>query len=52
MSKNEQTVDILIIGGGLTGAALMLALQEQDLKVLLVDSHDLTRHAAVHFDAR
>lgn len=52
MGKKNQIVDVLIIGGGLTGAALMLALQHQNLNVLLVDAHDFSRESVAHFDAR
>ena len=39
--KGTRTVDILIIGGGLIGAALMLALMNQGYDVLLVDANPL-----------
>ncbi len=52
-----RTTDILIIGGGLTGAALMLALMNQGYDVLLLDAKPI--HQSVHdqqgqphFDAR
>ena len=34
----EQQVDILIVGGGLTGAALMLALEDQGLQTMMVEA--------------
>lgn len=49
---NEQQVDILIIGGGLTGAALMLALEGQGFATLLVDAHSFTDKVSRDFDAR
>lgn len=39
IKQQVKTVDILIIGGGLTGAALMLALMNQGYEVLLVDAN-------------
>ena len=49
--KTKHT-DILIVGGGLTGAALMLALQNQGYEVLLLDAYDFSQQATFHFDAR
>lgn len=45
--------DVLIVGGGLVGAALALALRESKLKVLLLESSnpDFT-HAAAEWDSR
>lgn len=48
----NQEVDILIIGGGLTGATLMLALQRLGYNSLLVDAHPLEHKANPAFDAR
>lgn len=48
----DKEIDILIVGGGLTGAALMLALQELSLKVMLVDAHPLEHKMNADFDAR
>ena len=51
----NKTVDILIIGGGLTGAALMQALSGQGYAVLLIDAAPLAaghQSASSHFDAR
>mgnify|MGYP005854846861 CR=1 FL=1 len=48
----NQEVDILIIGGGLTGAALMLALKDSGYKVLLVDKQPFNAKISPDFDAR
>lgn len=48
----EQQVDILIIGGGLTGAALMLALEQQGFSILLVEANPFTDKISADFDAR
>lgn len=48
----KRTVDLLIIGGGLTGATLMLALQGLGLRVLLVESKPFGDLVNPDFDAR
>lgn len=48
----DKQVDILIIGGGLTGATLLLALQNQGYETLLVESLPLSDKVAPDFDAR
>lgn len=48
----EQQVDILIIGGGLTGATLMLALRELGFSSLLVERKTLEDKINPDFDAR
>lgn len=48
----EQQVDIVIIGGGLTGVSLVLALQSSGYRCLLIDNKPLTQHADPHFDSR
>lgn len=48
----DKSVDVLIIGGGLTGSALMLALKETKLNVLLVDTKPFNASSDVGFDAR
>src|SRR3990167_6144879 len=55
--KGARAVDILIIGGGLIGAALMLALMNQGYEVLLVDANPLhqtdnEKDPEQNFDAR
>lgn len=50
MAKRQ--VDILIVGGGLTGAALMLALANENYTTLLVDKHSLNDRLNADFDAR
>lgn len=48
----EKEVDILIIGGGLTGVSLMLALAPYHFKILLVDQHDVHQRSEPGFDTR
>lgn len=48
----EQQVDVLIIGGGLTGATLLLALQNLGLSCLLVEQHPFSDKINADFDAR
>jgi len=45
-------IDILIVGGGLTGAALMLALANQGFSCLLVEANSFSDQLEAHFDAR
>lgn len=47
-----KSIDILIIGGGLTGATLMLALQGLGFSTLLVESQSFADKANPDFDAR
>lgn len=49
---NNKDVDILIVGGGVIGAILMLALAETELNVLLVDSLPLSTRIEPQFDGR
>ena len=48
----DYEVDILIVGGGLTGAALMLALADAGFKTLLVETNPFSEHTHPDFDAR
>lgn len=48
----ERQVDILIIGGGLTGATLMLALTDLGYSVLLVEAKPFSNRVQPDFDAR
>lgn len=48
----DQQVDILIIGGGLIGAALMLALVNKGLNCLLIEAQPLRTGLQDDFDAR
>ncbi|MFV0821789.1 2-octaprenyl-6-methoxyphenyl hydroxylase [Legionella micdadei] len=48
----ERQVDILIVGGGLTGAILMLALANKGYNIVLIDTHPLSAKVDAHFDAR
>ncbi|MCA0402443.1 MAG: FAD-dependent monooxygenase [Proteobacteria bacterium] len=50
MDKTD--LDILIVGGGLTGAILVYALKNSGYSVLAVDSHDLNAKLDADFDAR
>ncbi len=47
-----KSVDILIIGGGLTGACLSLALKDKGYECLLVDAHRQSAKLTSDFDAR
>ena len=47
----NKEIDILIVGGGLTGATLMLALQGLGFTTLLVDTHPLDTKSNADFDA-
>lgn len=48
----DHDVDLLIVGGGLIGAMLMLALASTGIRCLLVDTHGLSDRSDVDFDAR
>lgn len=48
----DQTIDILIVGGGLAGASLMLALSNLGYKTLLVEAKPYTDRVKENFDAR
>ena len=49
---DNQEVDILIVGGGLIGATLMLALAKTDYRVILVDAIPFSSRITPDFDAR
>ena len=49
---DDRDVDILIVGGGLTGAALMLALADAGFSTLLVETKPFSEHVQPNFDAR
>ncbi|WP_133131201.1 2-octaprenyl-6-methoxyphenyl hydroxylase [Legionella yabuuchiae] len=48
----KQSVDVLIIGGGLTGALLLLALKDSGYRALLVDANSFDIKVQADFDAR
>lgn len=48
----DQEIDILIVGGGLTGATLMLALNDLGYKTLLVEAKPFSNRVHQDFDAR
>lgn len=48
----DKNVDILIVGGGLIGASLLLALKQTSLSIALIEAHPLTQSIETHFDAR
>lgn len=48
----DKQVDILIVGGGLTGATLMLALQGLGFSTLLVETTPFSDRVSPDFDAR
>lgn len=49
---HEKQVDILIVGGGLTGATLMLALADSGYSTMLVETHAFSERSKADFDAR
>ncbi len=52
MNKHNQDVDILIVGGGLIGATLMLALANTKYRIVLVDAVPFSSRTDPDFDAR
>ena len=52
VSEQEFDVDILIVGGGLIGAMLTIALQGSGLRTLMVDSKPFSVKLDSDFDAR
>ncbi len=48
----QQTADILIVGGGLVGQTLALALAAQDFSVIVIERADPQAHLAPAFDGR
>ena len=52
MSAHSFQCDVLIVGGGLVGSALANALRELPLRVLLMESREVTTHEQTGFDAR
>lgn len=48
----KKVVDILIIGGGLAGASLLLALKQHAIDALLIDVKDLSMQNQTRFDMR
>jgi 2-octaprenyl-6-methoxyphenol hydroxylase len=48
----DKQTDILIVGGGLTGATLMLALRGLGYRTLLVESKPFSDKVNPDFDAR
>lgn len=48
----EENVDILIVGGGLTGATLVLALSGQGYCVRMVDVNTMEERTRPDFDVR
>ncbi len=48
----DQEVDVLIVGGGLIGAALLHALAPSGLRCLMVDNHSPMLRLQADFDAR
>ena len=51
MSKAQQS-DVVIVGGGLNGPALALALAQAGLRVSVVDARQAATRAEVGFDGR
>ena len=50
--ENEQNTDVVIVGGGLNGPALALALAQAGLRVTVVDARAPQDRAEVGFDGR
>lgn len=48
----DRDIDILIVGGGLTGAALMMALADTGFSTLLVETKPFSESVHTNFDAR
>jgi 2-octaprenyl-6-methoxyphenol hydroxylase len=48
----ERDADILIVGGGLNGPALALALAQAGLRVAVIDARPAPARAEVGFDGR
>jgi len=48
----DESVDVLIVGGGLTGASLMLALSSLGIKTKLIETKSYTTHIVDDFDSR
>ena len=48
----DKDVDILIVGGGIIGATLMLALAPLGFRLCMIDTRALSFNTASHFDAR
>lgn len=49
---NKKTTDILIVGGGLTGAILLLALKQLNIDCILLDANGFEQRLKEDFDAR
>ena len=52
MRADGRQCDVLIIGGGLVGTALALALSRLPLRIVLAESHDVAALEQPGFDAR
>ncbi len=50
--KAEESIDILIVGGGLAGAALLLALANTGYRCLLIEAQCFSERISPDFDAR
>jgi 2-octaprenyl-6-methoxyphenol hydroxylase len=48
----KRDIDILVVGGGLTGATLMLALTHLGYRVLMIEAKPLSHRIQADFDAR
>lgn len=48
----DRVVDVLIVGGGLTGAALSLALKESGMSSLLIEARPISPDVKPNFDGR
>lgn len=52
MSQFPNQCDVIIVGGGLVGSALAVALRQLNLSTLIVESHDTSELEQPSFDAR
>ena len=52
MKNNETVFDVAIVGSGMVGSSLALALSKLPLKVALIDSYPQNSRSAPAFDAR
>jgi len=52
MSSRKPEYDVIIVGGGMVGASLACALGNQDLRIALVEAHDVKLDTPASYDDR